>query len=247
MKVQIFLTVNASKELIGRALAEREDILSTARDHTLVILKGTTNAFFARTLCEKLHVTDISLNHFYRGIIRPAFIKDDHQNTNDLIISKGKVLPEEDIFSIANQLTKDDIICKGANALNMEDNTCAVLIGNSSFGTMAPIINAHYGRRVKLIHPVGLEKRVTEPLSKLANLVNSTNAEGLRLAVSPGSPYTEFNAFSDLFHVTAHLIAAGGAFGYEGGCLFIIEGSEENIRKAQAFAKENAGLNAYPF
>lgn len=246
MKKQVFLSVTASKRLIGKALAERNDVLSAARNHTVVIIKGTTNAYLAECLCEKLNITGFQKEGFYRGILRPDGIRSSFPvQKNDLVISKGNILKDEDIYSITDKLSKDDIIFKGANAVNVNDGACAVLIMNPQFGTMDPISRAHFGRRVRLIHPVGLEKRVSDSLMDLAKTVNGSDTEGLRLAVSDGTPYTELDAFQDLFHVQAELIAAGGSGGYEGGCLFLLDGEENTLSDAISFAKENNALTAY--
>ena len=57
-------------------------------------------------------------------------------------------------------LKKGDIVFKGANAVNIDEEQAGVLLGSDNIGTAGPVLTAVYGRRVSLIVPVGVEKRV---------------------------------------------------------------------------------------
>lgn len=73
-------------------------------------------------------------------------------------------------------MTEGDIILKGANVLDISRRRAGVLIGDPHGGTIGAAMQAVVGRRVRLIHPVGLEKQVTDDLNDLAQLLNAPGA-----------------------------------------------------------------------
>lgn len=101
------------------------------------------------------------------------------------------------------------------------------------------------GRRVRLILPVGLEKRIPSNLDEIASRLNTPEASGLRLLPVPGEVFTEIEAISILSGATAELIAGGGVCGAEGSIWLAINGG--TIK--EAFAKEIIAslLNEPPF
>ena len=231
---QIFLTPNEGKQLIADALASLDFVQEAMREHTVVVVMGTTNAYLANALLSQLGEEEIDMKGFHRGITKPA-----------LVIEKGKVIPEKTIFDVAGTLTKDDVIFKGANAVHISSETAGVLIGHPAGGTVLACEQAAVGKRTTFIMPVGVEKRVELPISDLASFVNDCDSEGLRLYPATGTPYTELDALTDLFDVDAELIAAGGICGAEGGCWFQCEGAGEDIDSLVEYVKELKELPAF--
>lgn len=137
------------------------------------------------------------------------------------------------IDDVAADLTSDDIIIKGGNAVWLPAKSAGVIVGNPQLGNMAPIYAAYYGRRVKLLCPIGVEKRVDYPLKTLANFINSPDMAGPRLAEFPGEVFSELDALA-MTGVNAMILAGGGVGGYEGCVLFGLEGDEEAMEKADA-------------
>lgn len=242
--IQLYLSPNQGKKLIADALASREDILAAAREHTVVVIMGTTNSYLAEALCEKLGLEGIDKGSFHRGILRPASPAIRAAQKYDLIIRKGELLPEKTIFDISNELGPDDLIFKGANAVHLESDTAGILIGHPQGGTIIPIEAAVIGKRATLIHPVSVEKRVPLPIGKIADFVNAPQATGLRIYPSTGTPYTELDAFPELFDVDAEIMAAGGLCGYEGGCLYYCEGEDADIDTLSAYSEQLKQLPA---
>ena len=245
--VQIFLTPNEGKKLIADALASLEYVQEAMEQHTVVVVMGTTNAYLAKALLARVDeeaAEQFDMRGFHRGITKPDSVPlQAKPGEFDVIIEKGKVVPGKTIFDVADDLTKDDIIFKGANAVHLGSETAGVLIGHPAGGTVLACERAAVGRRTAFIMPVGLEKRVELPISDLASLVNDTDSEGLRLYPASGTPYTELDALADLFDVYAELIAAGGVMGAEGGCWLQCEGADEDIERLETYVK---GLNSLP-
>ena len=243
---QIFLTPNEGKQLIADALASLDFVQEAMREHTVVVVMGTTNAYLANALLSQLGEEEIDMKGFHRGITKPASVEMKvPAQQYDLVIEKGKVIPEKTIFDVAGTLTKDDVIFKGANAVHISSETAGVLIGHPAGGTVLACEQAAVGKRTTFIMPVGVEKRVELPISDLASFVNDCDSEGLRLYPATGTPYTELDALTDLFDVDAELIAAGGICGAEGGCWFQCEGAGEDIDSLNEYVKELKELPAF--
>lgn len=229
-KIQFYLTPSEGKRLIAKGIASLPQIKKAMQEHTVAIISGTTNAPIAYALL-RLIGQESEFNHrnFFRGLTVPAGTDVKSEFMGDVIIQKGKWLQGKTIFDVENDLGKDDIILKGANAVNLTDKEAAVLIGNPKVGTSLPILNAVYGRRAKLYVPVGVEKRVDESISALADFVNAPDAEGLRLLPLPGEVFTELEAISSLTGAEAVVIAGGGVLGAEGGAYYMATGTEEAL------------------
>ena len=102
-----------------------------------------------------------------------------------------------------------------------------------------PVTAAAIGRRVKLVVPIGVEKRVDRPISELVRIANDSEGEGPRLAPIPGTTYTELDALVDLTGCAyPEIIASGGAMGAEGGVYFNVRDEEEIVERVRAIVKD---------
>ena len=138
-----------------------------------------------------------------------------------------------------------DIIVKGANALNLKRKQAAVLIGHPKAGTILVALQAVLGRRVNLIVPVGLEKRINGELQTLSEKVNRSGAAGYRLFPIPGEVFTELDAVALLTGAESELIAAGGLCGAEGSVLIAVSGTEEQEKEAEKVLSSVASEPAF--
>ncbi|MBR4528895.1 MAG: hypothetical protein IKO80_01320 [Lachnospiraceae bacterium] len=233
--LQLFITPEKGKRLIARGLISRADVSGALREHTVVIVAGTTNGYLAEEAVRYLGLSGFERNGFIRGILTPpGSATKSPAEPVDMVIEKGQWRRGSTIYDVSETLGPDDLIFKGANAVYAEDHSAGVLVAHPQSGTMAAAAAAVIGRRVTLIHPVGLEKRVIRPVGELAGHANAKEATGLRLYPSPGIAYTELDALYDLYGVRAQLIAAGGIEGYQGGYLLSCDGEEERLADLQA-------------
>ena len=115
----------------------------------------------------------------------------------------------------------------------MEQKRAAIYIGHPKGGTIAVALQAVIGRRVRLIIPVGLEKRVFSDLDKLAGKLNAPGAQGPRLLPVPGQVFTEIDALALLTGAEAELVAAGGVCGAEGGVWLAVNGQSSQEEAAE--------------
>lgn len=230
---QFCVTTSMGKRLIGKAMAVHPDIKKVLEKGTLVIIAGTTNGYIAEEILESLGKADgFSRKGFRRGmtVARGADIARS-EFPGDVVITDGKWEKGKIIFDVADDLEAGDMVLKGANAFDPNGRP-AVQIGDKKCGTALAAISAGVGRRVRLIVPVGLEKRVLEDISTLAARCNAPNADGPRLLPIPADIFTELDAIKLLTGADACLIAAGGVYGAEGSSWLGVSGTGEQIDAA---------------
>ena len=239
---QFLITPQAGKRLIARTLANHPAIIKVLKNGTLVIIAGTTNGYVAEEILRTHKISnDFSRKHFFRGITIPPTktvtaegrLSDESKFPGDIVIRKGVWEKENTIADVIDDLKEGDVILKGANALDLNRKQAAILIGHPKAGTIGLTLPVVVGRRVKLIIPVGLEKRVNGDLNSIAEKLNAPGVGGYRLLPVPGEVFTELEAMRALTGAEVDLIAAGGVCGAEGSCWIALNGSEEQEEFAE--------------
>jgi hypothetical protein len=239
---QFMLTVSMGKLIIGKAIGIHPAVKNALSTGTLVIVAGTTNGCVAEEVLSSIgQKGNFNRGRFFRGVTLPANYKTtgagrlagEKKFPGDVVISGGRWLEGQTINDIAPKLKEGDVIIKGGNALDPVKKRAAVLIGNPDGGTIATALPAVIGRRVRLIIPIGLEKRVLGDLDLLSRKVNSPGSHGYRLFPMPGEVFTEIEALKLLTGVQAEMIAAGGVCGAEGGVWLNIDGSGEQLAETE--------------
>lgn len=239
---QFHLTPQAGKRLIARTLASHPAITKALKNGTVVIVAGTTNGYVAEEIL-KIHkiANDFSRKHFFRGLTLPPSKKvseegrltDESKFPGDVVITMGAWEKGKTIADVIDSLKEGDVILKGANALDLTRKQAAILIGHPKAGTIGLALPAIVGRRLKLIVPVGLEKRVDCDLNALAEKLNVPGASGYRLLPIIGEVFTELDALRALTAANVELIAAGGVCGAESGCWIVVTGEKEQEEFAE--------------
>ncbi len=233
---QFLITPSAGKRLIAKTIANHPAVRKAIRNATVVIVAGTTNGYVAEEILKTYQIADdFSRRHFFRGLNLPpklpvtkeGRLADESKFHGDVVIVQGVWQKGRTIVDVADSLKEGDVIIKGANALNLARNQAAVLVGHPKAGTIGVILPAIVGRRVRLIIPVGLEKRVEADLHELAARLNAPNASGYRLMPMQGEIFTELDALKVLTAAEVELIAAGGVCGAEGACWVAVSGEPE--------------------
>ena len=228
-QASVSLTPEQGKKLIARAVASLPDVRETVMERTAVIVAGTTNRYVAEALLELVGEKE-KLTGFFRGVTVPRGAKPvPAEVTEDIVITKGKAIRGKTVFDVAKDLKPGDMIFKGANAVNLSDGEAAVLVGSSELGTSRPLLEAAYGRRVGVMIPVGVEKRVELPVRVLAELARDERTSGPRLLPLPGEVFTELEALEALYDVESEILASGGVMGAEGAVYFLCTGEDGDV------------------
>jgi hypothetical protein len=239
---QYLITPAAGKRLIAKALVKDNHVNKALKSGTIVIIAGTTNGYVAEEILSKIDQNnEFSTKRFFRGIILPPSkprredgrLSDNKGFPGDVIITQGKWQKGKTIFDVVDDLGEGDVIFKGANLLDLSRNQVGIYIGHPKGGTIGVALQAHIGRRVKLILPVGLEKRVDIDINKIANKLNQPGISGPRILPVTGDVFTEIDAIKMLSGADAELVAAGGVAGAEGSVWLLISGNDEEIKSAE--------------
>lgn len=240
---QFIITPAMGKRLIAKTIANHPAVRKALRNGTVVIIAGTTNGYVAEEIFRTYKIdNDFSRRHFFRGVTLPpnnpavdkeGRLVDRSRFPGDVVISGGMWLKGKTIGEVVDSLGEGDVIIKGANALDLERKQAAVLIGHPKAGTIGLAIPAIVGRRVRLIVPVGIEKRVTGDLVALSAKLNVPGASGSRMMILPGEVFTELDALRALTAAEVELIAAGGVCGAEGACWIAVTGEPDQEEFAE--------------
>jgi hypothetical protein len=238
------LTTAAGKRLIAKSFLSCKPITDALVDKTVVILAGTTNGYIAEEILKEIgQESDFSRDRFFRGITFPPKYtptkksEGENQFLGDIVIVNGKWEKGKTIFDVADDLLEGDIVIKGANAINLDARQAAILIGHPKGGTISPILQAVIGRRVNLFLPIGLEKRISGDISKIAQMLNSPQASGPRYMPVTGNIVTEIDALKLLTGADAELIASGGVCGAEGSYWLAVSGTEDQLAEVDVLIK----------
>jgi hypothetical protein len=239
---QVVLTTAAGKRLIAKAVAAHPAIQAALRSGTVVIIAGTTNGYVAEeVLALAGQSKGFRRQRFFRGITIPPHmpttetgrLPDETGFPGDVVIVKGEWQQGKTIFDVVDDLKEGDVILKGANSLELSQKRAAILIGDRRGGTTVAFLQAVVGRRVRLLLPVGLEKRISGSLDELAAKLNAPGAHGARLLPVPGEVVSEIEAISMLTGAAAELVAGGGVCGAEGSVWLAVSGTSEEEKLAQ--------------
>jgi len=239
---QFLITPAAGKRLIGKAMAAHPEIRRALDGGTIVIVAGTTNGYVAEEILSTIGGTgDFTRNRFFRGVTLPPSrpttdtgrLPDESEFPGDVVITNGGWQKGKTIFDVVDGLKEGDIVLKGANALDLNRKRAAIYIGDPKGGTTAVALQAVAGRRVRLILPVGLEKRISGDLDDLAGKLNAPGARGPRLLPVPGRVFTEIDAIALLTGAAAELVAGGGVCGAEGSVWLAVSGEPEQEEAAE--------------
>jgi hypothetical protein len=233
---QFLITPAMGKRLIAKTISTHPVIRKAIKNNTVVIVAGTTNGYVAEEILKAYNIAgDFSRKHFFRGLTMPPTktvtkegrLADESKFPGDVVLVKGEWQKGKTIADVVDDLKEGDVIIKGANALDLAHRRAALLIGHPKAGTIGLALPAVIGRRVKLIIPVGLEKRIDGDLDELAAKANAPGAGGYRLLPIPGEVFTEIEALKALTAADVDLIAAGGVCGAEGAVWIAVSGEPE--------------------
>lgn len=251
---QFIITPAAGKRLIGKAIVKHAAVAAALKKGTVVIIAGTTNGYVAEELLsETSKAEDFKRSRFFRGIVLPpggpktkgGRLADQSSFPGDVVIKDGIWQKGKTIFDVVDEIKEGDVILKGANAVDLVQRKAAILIADLKAGTIGVSLQAVVGRRVRLIIPVGLEKRISGNLDEMVTMMNEPGAQGPRLMPVPGEIFTELDAITLQTGAQAHLVSAGGVCGAEGSVWLTVSGKPAEEKAAEALIKSVADEPAF--
>jgi len=231
MHMTISLTVSESKRLIAKGVAQTGIVKNAMQQGILAIGPGSTNGY----IVEEITGEKIDKRSFITGRTLPSGHKGPKMSYTrpDLVIRKGERLNVQG-RDVLPEMRPGDVYIKGANALNYRKKQVGVLIGDPTGGGVGTALGTIVARRIRYLHPVGLEKDMSADLDKVALFLNrDKEGKGPTLWVVPGDIYTEIEALRTLTDVEAQHISSGGVAGAEGAVWLAIYGTKPQIDKAR--------------
>jgi hypothetical protein len=253
------MTVSESKRLIAKAVAQMPIVKNALENGTIIVIKGTTNAYVAEELTGK------KSDHaaFVTGRVEPekaAKYLPQAKAINHLVLVKGQVV-DIPLPDAAKKLKAGDVVIKGANALDYKNKTAATNILDPVGGTLGATWPITVARKVHVVIPVGLDKLVAgdvvdltlkmrEPVETLPEPAGGSrsafpgyNVPSMWLLT--GEIVTELEAIKILTGATAFQSSAGGVSGAEGAVWIVFRGTEAQVKKALELTRSIHGEPPY--
>ena len=229
------LTPSAGKKLISMAVAALPEVKRAYEKGRLAIANGTTTGYVIEALTGK----PMPKYEYCVGVIAKGIFAENPESDHTMMVwEKGKQikLPFPDFLTEFNKYEKDDVFIKGANAVDPY-GFAGGLQTNPVGGSWAQAFGIITARGLNCIVPVGLEKMIPSVIEASKKLGQ------LRLTYSLGNPpglipltsfkvVTEIEALESLSGVKATAVAGGGLGGSEGSRSFVVEGTDEQVKKA---------------
>lgn len=237
MKLQCLLTAPMSKRLIARGVMQHPVVKTALINGNIGICRGTTTSALAS---EVLKRTVEPFSYTTSVVLPPGASKPPVPETtlHDIIIRRGEVHTDgESVMEAAKSMRPGDVIVKGANALNYRDNIAGCLVGHPEGGTVGGFWGQLYGRKIRLVIPVGLEKETASDIQTVSAQSMDANP-GVSLMPMNGIIITEIEAVALLTGAGAVQLASGGVRGAEGAVRLMLSGSPEQLRSFEVILGE---------
>ncbi len=221
-QIQITLKPQESKRIIAMGVKKLPLIQQTLKKGIILITLGTTNAYVA----EELTGSKIDHLRYTAGYIDgTTTVVPNDKRLPTIALRDGKQVDSEGII---NQMNAQDVVIKGANALDPH-GVAGVMVANPAGGTTGSIIGAVMARGINLVIPVGLEKSIpysVTDISKRIGIQRCSRATGLAVGMIPlfGTVITEVEALTLLGAEDVFPIGAGGVEGSEGSITLCVIG-----------------------
>ena len=226
MKIEAVLTAAQSKRLIARAVVRHPLVKTALNIGTIGICRGTTCSYVA----EEFLGRGIERFAYTTGLTLPwnpnPTVEVPETPLHEIIIRRGEIhMDGETVIEASRNMQPGDVIIKGANALNYGKGVAGCLVGHPAGGTAGGFWGPLYGRKIRLVIPVGLEKEIAGDIIRLSEECMEENP-GNSLMPMTGTIITEIEAVRVLTGAMASQIAAGGVRGAEGSVRLLISGDE---------------------
>lgn len=240
MRALFVLTPAESKRLIGKAVANMEEVKRAKALGHIVICHGSTNVCVAEEILGKEEVSRLLKRDAYlSGVTTKGVLCSTvgEEKGPILLLKRGKVEPPPQTMSeMLRDFGPDSVFIKGANALDPEGNAAA-LMAHPEGGTIGWAIGIILAKGIPLIAPVGLEKLIPS-VAKAVPMCGQQNfdyCQGLRVGLMPlpgARVITEISALKILAGVESTLVASGGCNGSEGSVVLVADGESGAVEKA---------------
>jgi len=249
MKAVFTLIPSESKRLIGKGVAQMAEVKAANEKGYVIINGGTTNAYVAQEL---MGVQEPAPQKYTAGTSshRLLCVTDaDKRTPFPTIFYKGQ-LSDKKLPEALTDFHKETVLIKGANAIDSTGKVAVIAAGFDG-GTMGATLGTAVSQGLKYIVPIGLEKMVPSVMESCARAGAKTydytmGADFGMFLIPNAIVVTELEALKILADVEATHVASGGVGESAGAVILVIEGPEENVKKAISILESIKGEPTLP-
>ena len=235
MKAVFTLTPAESKRLLGKAVAQMEEVKAANERGYVILAGGTTNAY---VLHELLGIR-YEPQRFTAGISTLGMLcvtDAGGRHPFPLVIRQGKIMEGMTMLDALKDFHKETVFIKGANAVDPEGNVGVITSGFDG-GTVGNSLGIMTSTGLRYVVPVGLEKLVPSVRDSTfytgAKTFDYTMGANFGMFIlTKAIVVTEIQALRLLADVLAVHVASGGVGGSEGAVVLVVMGEEDQVRKA---------------
>ena len=240
MRALFVLTPTESKKLIGKAVANMEEVKNAKKHEKLLIGHGSTNVAVAEEVMGREKLAEVmNRNTYLSGIAKNGILCTTlgEEKPPILVLNRGVVEPPaETMGELLRTFGPNSVFIKGANAVDPEGNA-ATFVAHPEGGTIGWAIGTILARGIRLIVPVGFEKLVPSVKQAVAmcGQMRFDYCQGLRVGMVPLSGakvVTEIVALKMLTGVESFHVASGGYGDSQGAVTLVSEGDAEAVQGA---------------
>jgi len=253
MKATVTFTPEESRRFIAWAVVKMEIVKKAMKEGIVGLSLCTSSGYVAEELLGK----KIDMTLYCCGFIHEngwCYMPPESRvgpSTGELVLKKGKPIwlrfPDESISDFISDMGPKDVIVKSGNLRDSEGRV-GCLLGDPDGGEAGRYIPHILGKGINLIVPTTINKTLPVRLDQLTSnmgtkAIPKKYSYGLVCGMIPlpGIVVSEIEAFKWLGDVDALPVAAGG-FGSGAGCVsFLLQGSEEAIKKAWRLVRKVKG------
>jgi len=249
MRALFVLTPTESKRLIGKAVADLEEVKKAKNEDKMLIGHGSTCIYVAEEVMGRERFCEaMNRNAYMSGVIQDGVLcsTPGKEKPVILVLNRGEIEPPAPTMSeLLRDFGRDSVFIKGANAVDPEGNA-AVFMAHPEGGTIGWSIGTLVARGIHLIVPVGLEKLIPSVKEAIPHCGQRTfdYCMGLRVGLlqMPGAKVvTEIVALKNLTGVDAYHVGSGGSGNTQGAVMLVAEGETAAVEKAIALIESIKG------
>ena len=248
-RIQIVLTVPQSKKLLSKAVLKHPMLQKAWKEGIVVVHPSSTVYFILEELgvqlpegnrglwvCGHVRKCGLCLSKPMIDLMMGTYeAQSGGKYPFDLIFRKGVLQPSTPLSDVIAEMGEDDVYVKSVNAID-PDGRLGVLLCVPGGGSIGNIIVNKPRRNYKILGVGGLEKVIPTSIKEAARLCRGLDqAQGVKTSMTvlkTDDFMSEVEAFKILTGCKATPVASGGIDGMEGGYVFILEGSDEEIAAA---------------
>ena len=249
MKAAFTLIPSESRRLIGKAVAQMEEIKVAWKKAYIILSGGTTNGYIAQELFGIKHLEP---HKFTAGTNthRLLCVTDVDKRTPFPIVFYEGEKSLKTVDEVFQDFRIETVVIKGANAVDASGKV-GVAAGGFNGGTMGTTLGTVVSQGLTYIVPVGLEKMVASVEEACSwtgakTLDYSMGADFGMFLVPNAKVVTEIQALKILADVEAKHVASGGIGESAGSVVLVIRGEEKSVKKAISIVESIKGEPALP-